>query len=220
MWELEDKARESLSANKIDYLKSQDNAAFRKETKDAVWAEIPILKFLVSCSDFITNISANHLATNIWDFLKSLTENEFSTEGLQQAYEDIRNTNNEDVYVTLLTCLDKLDNLNKASIMANLLSACARGELQAASFLRLTTSLSQVPYVDLMTLDKYITDYEDAGSSEMLVASGLVSKTIIDGGDFQGNGESKYGLTKNGEDMLQCGLKAREFTYNGRGQHN
>jgi hypothetical protein len=219
MWKLEDKARESLNANKIDYLKNQDNDAFRNETMDAVWAEIPILKYLKSCSDFITNFNANHLAINIWTFLKSLTENEFSTEGLQQAYEDIRSVNNEDVYSTLLTCLDKLDNLNKASIMANLLAACARKELSASSFLRLTTSLIQVPYVDLMRLDAYVVDCYEDGSTEMLASSGLVRETVINEQNADILGESYYGLTKNGEDMLCFGLKAQRYIYSGEGRH-
>lgn len=48
MWKLEDKARESLSANKIDYLKSQDNDASRKKAVDAVWTEFFHLRIIVN----------------------------------------------------------------------------------------------------------------------------------------------------------------------------
>lgn len=152
----------------------------------------------------------------VLNFLDALSQEGYDQDQINEMAEDLGEKNYETLYETLLDTIDRIDNINKARILANILRHSANGDIARDNFLRHSWILSTVPYIDLQQLNKYITDYFQPSSSEILSSLGLINETVIDGGTFGEGGEeggSKYGLSPLGEEMLHFGLYAREWQY-------
>ena len=103
----------------------------------------------------------------------------------------------------IMGLVDRLDNINKEKILANLVIAKGKGEISIEDFLRLSSMLERIPYVDLAKLELYNQDYyDDEGDSELLFATGALQQSVIDEED--GN---KYVLSKLGRKLLKYGLR-------------
>lgn len=103
----------------------------------------------------------------------------------------------------LLDMIDRLDNINKLTILANLTRARLDEFISIEQFFRLYSLLVRIPYVDLVSLSKYATEYYDEnGDTELLYATGALIQTSI--GE---KGNSKYVLSILGEELLLWGVK-------------
>lgn len=103
----------------------------------------------------------------------------------------------------IMGLVDRLDNINKEKILANLVIAKGKGEISIEDFFRLSSMLERIPYVDLTKLELYNQDfYDDEGDSELLFATGTLQQSVIDAED--GN---KYVLSKLGRKLLRFGLR-------------
>lgn len=103
----------------------------------------------------------------------------------------------------IMGLVDRLDNINKEKILANLVIAKGKGEISIEDFFRLSSMLERIPYVDLAKLEFYNQDYyDDEGDSELLFATGALQQSVIDEED--GN---KYVLSKLGRKLLKYGLR-------------
>lgn len=102
----------------------------------------------------------------------------------------------------LLGLVDRLDNINKGKILANLIKAKVSGDISIEDFFRLSSMTERIPYVDLINLPKYQFDYYDeSGDTELLFATGVLIQTVIDAND---NG--KYRLSVLGQKLLEYGM--------------
>ena len=102
----------------------------------------------------------------------------------------------------IMGLVDRLDNINKEKILANLVIAKGKGEISIEDFFRLSSMLERIPYVDLAKLELYNQDfYDDEGDSELLFATGVLQQSVIDADT--GN---KYVLSKLGRKLLRFGL--------------
>lgn len=102
----------------------------------------------------------------------------------------------------IMGLVDRLDNINKEKILANLVIAKSKGEIPIEDFFRLSSMLERIPYVDLTKLELYNQDfYDDEGDSELLFATGALQQSVIDA--EEGN---KYVLSKLGRKLLRFGL--------------
>lgn len=102
----------------------------------------------------------------------------------------------------IMGLVDRLDNINKEKILANLVVAKGKGEISMEDFFRLSSMLERIPYVDLAKLEFYNQDfYDDEGDSELLFATGALQQSVIDA--EEGN---KYVLSKLGRKLLRFGL--------------
>lgn len=98
--------------------------------------------------------------------------------------------------------VDRIDNINKEKILANLVKAKVVNEISVDDFFRLSSMLERIPYVDLVKLELYNKDYYDEdGDSELLFATGALQQSIIDA-----EGGNKYVLSKLGKKLLIFGL--------------
>lgn len=60
--------------------------------------------------------------------------------------------------------------------------------------------LERIPYVDLVKLKLYLTDYYDKdGDSELLFATGVLQQSVIDAND-----DNKYVLSKLGKKTIKA----------------
>lgn len=120
------------------------------------------------------------------------------SEELQKKAEDMSGN-------VILGMVDRLDNINKQKILANLTKARIHGFISIEDYFRLSTMLERIPYVDLALLPHYKDPYYDeSGDSELLYATGALEVHTIDY-----NGSNKYLLSILGEKLLLfgCGVK-------------
>lgn len=131
-----------------------------------------------------------------------ISTKDVSREYITNFFEEYSERAKENGYELLLSVIDKLDNINKADIIGNLLKAKIDGFLTIEDYIRLTAALQQVPVVDLETLPSYETDREESKDTYSLLASGLIYQSVMDG-----NGHDKFKLNENGFLLVKYGLQ-------------
>ncbi len=109
--------------------------------------------------------------------------------------------NKENGCEALLAVIDKLDNINKVDILANLMKAKINDLINIEYFIRLCVVIDRIPFSDLNELSKYTKDYYEYGSTDVLLSAGVLSNTVIDAED--GN---KYRLNMLGVLLLKHGM--------------
>lgn len=102
----------------------------------------------------------------------------------------------------LMGIIDRLDNIKKGIVLANLIKARANSCISTEDFFRLSTMLASIPYVDLNKLQEYQTPfYDESGVTDLLFVSGALHICIMDFND--GN---KYVLSELGRKLLVYGM--------------
>lgn len=120
----------------------------------------------------------------------------------QKFAEEIEKKSEDDAGYILMGMIDRLDNINKQTILANLTKSKINGQISIEDFFRLFTLLERIPYVDLKDLQKYKDDfYDSSGASEFLFSTGALQQSVIDA-----DGDDKYVLSKLGQMLLIHGL--------------
>ena len=128
---------------------------------------------------------------------------ETTVEERRQFAEDIQKKAEDFSGNVILGMVDRLDNINKQTILANLTVARIKGAISIEDFFRLHSLLERIPYVDLKELPQYIEPfYDDSGDTELLYATGALEIHTIDA-----NGSNKYILSKLGEKLLLLGCQ-------------
>lgn len=105
----------------------------------------------------------------------------------------------------LMNMIDRLDNINKGTVLANLIHARTDDKISIDDFFRLVSILERIPYTDLDKLIAFNEPYYDAsGVTELLNATGAIDVCIIDSNPDSNN---QYELTSLGRMLVQYGLK-------------
>ena len=108
--------------------------------------------------------------------------------------------------------VDRLDNINKEVILANLTMARIDDKISIENFFRLASVLERIPYVDLVKLPSYQTPYYDEdGDTELLNSTGVLRPVkLSEDGDT-------YILSPLGVKLLQYGLMTNVKKVNVKG---
>lgn len=182
---------------------------------------IPVIGLLKSRTS-LQSYRDYRMGTKLLVFFEKFAQNATDPDELFNAATEIDKMNGESFFETMMTVLDRIDNANKARILANILHHSIKGDITRDNYLRHSWILANVPFIDLQQLHKYTTDHYQSSSSEILYANGLIRETILDGGTFgvgeHNDGGNKFGLTALGEEMLHYGLYNREWEYKGAGK--
>ena len=102
----------------------------------------------------------------------------------------------------MLSIIDRLDNINKQTILANIVRAKCEGDISIEEFFRLESVLQRIPYVDLAKLPLYQTEYyDDDGDTELLFSTGVLRPVVY---HSEGN---KFILSPLGVSLLKWGLE-------------
>lgn len=142
-----------------------------------------------------------------YEFFRKFTYFIYELEELTEAQRiefvaDIEKAANDASGNIVIGLVDRLDNINKEKVLANLVKAKVTYEISIEDFFRLSSMLERIPYVDLVKLKLYLTDYYDKdGDSELLFATGVLQQSVIDAND-----DNKYVLSKLGKKLLKHGL--------------
>lgn len=98
--------------------------------------------------------------------------------------------------------INRIDNVNKAEILANLVRAKTKNWITIHDFFRLSSMLERIPYVDLNELNNYQNPYYDeSGDTELLYATGALKLSILDS-----ESENRYTLSNLGALLLEEGM--------------
>lgn len=98
--------------------------------------------------------------------------------------------------------INRIDNVNKAEILANLVRAKTENRITIHDFFRLSSMLERIPYIDLNELKKYQNPYYDeSGDTELLYATGALKLSILDS-----ESENSYILSNLGALLLEEGM--------------
>ena len=198
---------ESLSQIIVQSLNIPDLSKL-KLTDSSFWKSQ--LKALVSCIPMVGGAAAEELQL-YYDYKDDEFFRKFSryllgivettVEERRQFAEDIQKKSEDFSGNVILGMVDRLDNINKQTILANLTIARIKGTISIEDFFRLHSLLERIPYVDLKELPQYIEPlYDDSGDTDLLYATGALELHTIDA-----NGSNKYILSKLGEKLLLWG---------------
>ena len=113
----------------------------------------------------------------------------------------------------ILGMVDRLDNIHKQTMFANLAVARINGQICIEDFFRLHSLLERIPYVDLKELPRYKEPFYDiSGDTELLYATGALEMVTIDSNDT-----NKYILSRLGEMLLKYGMGVDISIEHGKG---
>lgn len=105
----------------------------------------------------------------------------------------------------LMNMIDRLNNINKSTVLANLIYARTDNKISIDDFFRLVSILERIPYTDLDKLQVFNEPYyDDSGVTELLNATGAIDVCVIDTNPDSNN---QYELTSLGGMLVQYGLK-------------
>lgn len=145
-------------------------------------------------------------------FLLGMTET--SEEERSQFAEDIQKKADDYSGNVILGMVDRLDNINKESVLAKLSVARMHDAISIDDFFRLHSLLERIPYVDLKELPKYQEPfYDENGDTELLFATGTLELVTID----SKGGPNKYVLSRLGEMLLRWGFNIHLEIEHGKG---
>ncbi len=183
----------------VDLLSQAGDASLDIVYNNSVINNIPVIGLLKSAYDVYKSISAHRLAKKIFKLI--LGVGKYSPEDRKRFIVEYTEVNKEKGSEVLLSLLDRLDNVNKADVVASLLSNKIEGNITIKDFIRLTDALQKIPFIDIESLEKYESDYYESGESEMIYTTGLLYVSSISPTD-----SNKYRLNKLGWQLLKFGL--------------
>ena len=196
------KLNEALLAENYDQLKKTDKSKFIKDNLIGLVGCIPAIgAWMSSAISGGFSYSDAALFRKIVAFiyeLKDTTQSERSKfiKEIEETAEDIAGN-------VLCEMINRMDNINKAAVIANLTKARIKGEISIEEFFRLSVVCERIPYTDFRFLKEFEEEAMiDGGVTEILYASGaLIQRTIDDE-------ENHYTLSSSGRKLLKYGLSS------------
>ena len=151
-------------------------------------------------TESVQNYKATEFFRKFVTFIYNLED--FSYEQRKEFIDEVKNKAQDDFGNVLMSMIDRLDNINKQQILANLVGAKVNGKITIEDFFRLQSVLERIPYLDLDKLHQYQKEYYDTeGDTELLFATGVLrAARYHEDGDL-------YVLSPLGVNMLKWGMK-------------
>ena len=197
--------KEILESADLQKIKKVDLKNIGKEALIGAFNCIPVLGGVVSS---YLQIAKNNRETYLeMEFYRKLLALIYGIKDLKpndiKSFMDEVENNAKDFSGCVITHLvNKTDNVNKATILANLIKSRVENEITIHDFFRLSSMLDRIPYIDLNELEKYQKAYyDDSGDTELLYATGALKLDTIDAQE-----ENLYILSELGRKLLKYGM--------------
>lgn len=171
-----------------------------KEQLIAITNFIPIAGGFISAElQILANYQVSEFFRKFTSFIYGLKELDdskrvnFITEVEEKAQDSSGNV--------MISIIDKLDNINKQKILANLVIARTNNDISIEDFFRLSSVLERIPYVDLQLLPSYQDEfYDESGDTELLFSTGVLRQAYL------GEDGDRYILSPLGIKLLKFGV--------------
>ena len=197
--------KDILESADLQKIKKVDLKNIGKEALIGAFNCIPVLGGVVSS---YLQIAKNNRETYLeMEFYRKLLALIYGIKDLKpndiKSFMDEVENNAKDFSGCVITHLvNKTDNVNKATILANLIKSRVENEITIHDFFRLSSMLDRIPYIDLNELEKYQKAYyDDSGDTELLYAIGALKLDTIDAQE-----ENLYILSELGRKLLKYGM--------------
>lgn len=198
-----------ISQSTIDALNNHYTGSIVKTGKDIAIAAGDSFFGLASIAKSVASVPAqyreNEFVRKLLSFLYNVDS--ITVEERQKVLCSIAEKSDDYVGNILLNLIDRIDHIEKINIMVNLFIAVAKNEIDGEMFLRLSTVLCYVPFVDLKHLSEYQKDIYQPCISETLFASGLIYQSVIDGGTSESSGTDLYHISHLGHQLAKYGMR-------------
>lgn len=197
--------KDILESDDLQNINKVDLKNISKEALIGVFKCVPVVGGVIAS---YLQIAKNNRETYLeMDFYRKLLAFIYGIKDLQpkdiKSFMDDVEENAKDFSGSVITNLiSKTDNINKATVLANLIKSRVNNDITIHDFFRLSSMLERIPYIDLNELEKYQKAYYDkSGDTELLYATGALKLDTIDAQD-----ENLYILSELGQKLLKYGL--------------
>lgn len=160
---------------------------------------VPVIGLLKGVYKTTKNFQFQRLIKKVHKFL--FVTKDTTLEDRVKFIQEYAEKNKEEGCEALFAVIDRLDNVNKVDILVNLMKSRIKGDINIADFIRLCAIVDRIPFSDFSELVKYVEDYYEEGSTDVLLSAGVLFNTVI--GANEGN---KYRLNSLGKILLKYGL--------------
>jgi hypothetical protein len=212
---------ENIEISFIDSITSEKLAEIGSDTAELIFdsfldngvlKDIPIFGTLYKLGKAGIGIRDRYFMKKVLKFLFEIKN--VTLEDRQKFIDDLEKSTAQKAGETLLILIDRIDNIEKTSILSNLLRSKVQEKISIEKFLRLAITTEKAFIADLKKLHLYVdNDRYDEDTSESLTSLGLVYMSIIDGGDVamlesakDSSDGNKYTISNLGREMLMYGL--------------
>lgn len=197
--------KDILESDDLQNINKVDLKNISKEALIGAFNCLPVVGGVIAS---YLQIAKNNRETYLeMDFYRKLLAFIYGIKDLQakdiKSFMDEIEENAKDFSGSVITNLiNKTDNINKATALANLIKSRVNKDITIHDFFRLSSMLERIPYIDLNELEKYQNAYYDkSGDTELLYATGALKLDTIDAQD-----ENLYILSELGQKLLKYGL--------------
>lgn len=197
--------KDILESDDLQNINKVDLKNISKEALIGVFNYVPVVGGVIAS---YLQIAKNNRETYLeMDFYRKLLAFIYGIKDLQpkdiKSFMDDVEENAKDFSGSVITNLiSKTDNINKATVLANLIKSRVNNDITIHDFFRLSSMLERIPYIDLNELERYQKAYYDkSGDTELLYATGALKLDTIDAQD-----ENLYILSELGQKLLKYGL--------------
>jgi hypothetical protein len=195
-----DEFKESMdNSNMRDLIIQGADMSFDMFVKTGDLSAIPVFGLLDTGVKIYKDYSKYRFANKIYNFIWHIRN--FSQSEIDDFMRKYTDANKENGYDVLLSVIDRIDNINKITIMANMLHHEVKGNISVEEFVRLVRALERIAYTDIRYLKNYMQPHFNPSETDSLVAAGLVRMAGVNK-----NGESNYELNSLGWLFLKFGL--------------
>lgn len=160
---------------------------------------VPVIGLLKGLYKTTKNLQIHRLIKKVHKFIVKTQDT--TLEERNKFMQEYTEKNKEEGCEALLAVIDGLDNVNKVDILVNLMKAKIKGHINIVDFIRLCAIIDRIPFSDFSELIKYVEDYYEECSTDVLLSAGVLFNTVIDG-----NEGNKYRLNSLGKILLKYGL--------------
>ena len=197
--------KDILESDDLQNINKVDLKNISKEALIGAFNCLPVVGGVIAS---YLQIAKNNRETYLeMDFYRKLLAFIYGIKDLQpkdiKSFMDDVEENAKDFSGSVVTNLiNKTDNINKATVLANLIKSRVNNDITIHDFFRLSSMLERIPYIDLNELEKYQNAfYDKSGDTELLYATGALKLDTIDAQD-----ENLYILSELGQKLLKYGL--------------
>lgn len=160
---------------------------------------VPVLGLLNGAYKVYKSISAGRLMKKLYYFL--FKTQEISRSKREKFIQEYATEGNDNGAEMLLDLINRLDNINKITILCNLIGYRVREEISITDFMRLVSALERLPITDVHLLDRFQSDTSINGVNDSLLSAGLIYESTINVGK-----SPRFRLNYTGYQMLKYGL--------------
>lgn len=174
-----------LTSDQISNIETVDAKAFGVDIFIALFNAIPLVGGVIANEMFNVKSALQQYKTNDYfrKFLTLLYNIRDTSEKERETFMADVEKKAEDYSGSIIASMvDRIDNVNKAVVLANIMKAKMDGLIDIEDFFRLSNVVERISYTDFKYLKEFGQDiYKKGGITELLLSTGVLQQTLLSG---------------------------------------